>query len=71
MEVFSAFGLLVLVGLPIPITLLFGALLFDLAVLIYVTITSKASRKGKPHGFELVPRAQRERESQKKVAWEH
>ena len=71
MEVFSAFGLLVLVGLAIPITLLFGALLFDLAVLIYVTITSKASRKGKPHGFELVPRAQRERERQKKVAWEH
>ena len=71
MEVFSAFGLLVLVGLAIPITLLFGALLFDLAVLIYVTIASKASRKRKTHGFELVPRARRERESQKKVAWEH
>jgi hypothetical protein len=57
MEVFSAFGLIVLVGLAIPITLVLGALLFDLAVLVYVAIRPKVSRNRKPHGFELVPRA--------------
>jgi hypothetical protein len=59
MEVFSAFGLLVLVGLAIPIALVLGALLFDLAVLVYLAITPKVSHHRKPRGFELVPRAPR------------
>ncbi len=71
MEVFATFGLIILVGLVFPIALLFVALLFDLAVLLYVTVAAKISRKRKPHGFVLVPRARGERESQRKVAWGH
>ena len=40
MEVFATFGLIVLVGLAFPIVLLFSALVFDLAVVIYVVIAS-------------------------------
>jgi hypothetical protein len=60
MEVFATFGLIVLVGLALPITLVLVALLFDFALLVYVTIAKKTSGKRKPHGFELVPRAGRE-----------
>ena len=60
MEVFATFGLIVLVGLALPIMLVLVALLFDFALLVYVTIAKKTSRKTKPHGFELVPRAARE-----------
>jgi hypothetical protein len=60
MEVFATFGLIVLVGLALPITLVLVALLFDFALLVYVTIAKKTPRKTKPHGFELVPRAGRE-----------
>jgi hypothetical protein len=48
MEVFATFGLIVLVGLAIPILILFSALLFDLAVVIYVVIASKGKRTRKP-----------------------
>ncbi len=41
MEVFATFGLILLVGLAFPIALLFAALLFDLAVVLYVVITTK------------------------------
>jgi hypothetical protein len=71
MEVFSAFGLIVLVGLAIPIALVLGALLFDLAVVVYLAITPKVSRNRKPHGFELVPRAPRKDEGDLKPAWQH
>jgi hypothetical protein len=47
MEVFATFGLIVLVGLAIPILLLFSALVFDLAVVIYVVIASKGKRTRK------------------------
>lgn len=46
MEVFATFGLIVLVGLAIPIILLFAGLTFDLAVLLYVMIARKGIRKG-------------------------
>jgi hypothetical protein len=45
MEVFSAFGLIMLVGLVLPIFLIFSALLFDLAVVVYVMITTRRSQK--------------------------
>jgi hypothetical protein len=45
MEVFATFGLILLVGLAFPIALLFAALLFDLAVVLYVVITTKAPQK--------------------------
>ncbi|HEY5021192.1 MAG TPA: hypothetical protein VII30_01765 [Gemmatimonadaceae bacterium] len=44
MEVFATFGLIVLVGLAIPILFLFSALIFDLAVVIYVVIAGMRSR---------------------------
>jgi hypothetical protein len=44
MEVFATFGLIILVGLAIPILLLFSALIFDLAVVIYVVIAGIRSR---------------------------
>ena len=44
MEAFATFGLIVLVGLAIPILFLFSALIFDLAVVIYVVIAGMRSR---------------------------
>ena len=38
MEVFATFALILLVGLVIPIMLLLGALIFDLAVVFYLAI---------------------------------
>lgn len=48
MEVFATFGLIMLVTMAIPIALLFSALIFDLAVIIYVGIASMGTRKRKP-----------------------
>lgn len=47
MEVFATFGLILLVGLAFPIALLFAALLFDFAVVLYVVITTKPRQKRK------------------------
>jgi hypothetical protein len=67
MEVFATFGLIVLVGLAIPILLLFSALVFDLAVVIYVLIASIGSWRRKPRTFGAVPRSGGERQSQRTV----
>ena len=53
MEVFSAFGLLMLVGLALPIMLVFSALLFDLAVVVYVMITTRHSHAKRPRAVFL------------------
>jgi membrane protein implicated in regulation of membrane protease activity len=53
MEVFSAFGLLMLVGLALPILLIFSALLFDLAVVVYVMITSRHSQRKQTRATSL------------------
>jgi hypothetical protein len=47
MEVFATFGLIMLVTMAIPIALLFSALVFDLAVIIYVGIASIGTLKRK------------------------
>jgi hypothetical protein len=56
MEVFSAFGLLMLVGLALPILLVLSALLFDLAVVVYVMITTRPSHAKRPRAA-LLPAA--------------
>ena len=52
MEVFATFGLIVLVGLAIPIILLFAALVFDLVVVLYAVATTTRIRKRKRRGGE-------------------
>lgn len=47
MEVFVTFLLIVFVGMAIPITLIFAALMFDLVALLYAMIARKGIRKGK------------------------
>jgi len=63
MEVFATFGLIVLVGLAIPITLLFAALVFDLVVVLHAMLTTKRIRKRKPRIVEAAVRGDRESES--------
>jgi hypothetical protein len=70
MEVFATFGLIVLVGLAIPIILIFGALTFDLVVVIYAVIARIGSRKRKPRTFGAAVRSGGEREGQERaVVW--
>ena len=72
MEVFATFGLIMLVTMAIPIALLFSALVFDLAVVIYVVIGSIGSWKRKPRNFGAVARSGGERQSQRTVVvWAH
>ena len=63
MEVFATFGLIVLVGLAIPIMLLFAALVFDLVVVLHAMLTTKRIRKRKPRIVEAAVRGDRESES--------
>lgn len=63
MEVFATFGLIVLVGLGIPILLLLSALVFDLVVVIYAVTTRIGSRKRKPRAFGTVARSVGQRDS--------
>jgi len=63
MEVFATFGLIVLVGLGIPILLLLSALVFDLVVVIYAVTTRIGSRKRKPSTFGTVARSVGQRDS--------
>jgi hypothetical protein len=63
MEVFATFGLIVLVGLGIPILLLLSALVFDLVVVIYAVTTRIGSRKRKPRTFGTVARSVGQRDS--------
>jgi membrane protein implicated in regulation of membrane protease activity len=53
MEAFPAFGLLMLVGLAFPILLIFSALLFDLAVVVYVMITTRHNQRKRTRGTSL------------------
>ena len=72
MEVFVTFGLIVLVGLAIPILLLFSALVFDLVVVIYVMIAGMGSRKRKRRVLGSVARSIGVRESRgTTVGWEY
>lgn len=71
MEVFATFGLIVLVGLAIPITLLFGALVFDLMVVLYAMAATKRIRKRKPRGVETAVRRDRKKESPGIVVFEY
>jgi hypothetical protein len=71
MEVFATFGLIVLVGLAVPILLVFSALVFDLIAVIYVVITTRGSRKRKPGTFGAVAPSGIPRESRgSTVVWE-
>ncbi len=71
MEVFATFGLIVLVGLAIPITLLFAALVFDLVVVLYAMLTTKRIRKRKARSVEAAVRGDRERETRGIVVFEY
>jgi len=72
MEVFATFGLIVLVGLAIPIVLLFLALVFDLAVVIYVVIASVGNRTRKPGTSGALARYSGAREKRwTVVGWAH
>ena len=72
MEVFTTFGLIVLVGLAIPILLLFSALMFDLVVVIYVLIAGMRSRNRKTRPLGTVARSIGVRESRgTAVVWEY
>jgi len=72
MEVFATFGLILLVGLAIPILLLFSALVFDLVVVIYVMIAGIGSRKRKRRTLGTVARSIAERKSRvAPVVWEY
>ena len=72
MEVFATFGLILLVGLAIPILLLFSALLFDLAVVIYVVIASAGNRMRKPGTSAAVARYSGVRGKRRTViGWAH
>lgn len=63
MEVFATFGLIVLVGLAIPILFLFSALLFDLVIVMYVLFAGMRSRNRKPRTLGTVARSIGTRES--------
>ena len=63
MEVFATFGLIVLVGLAIPILFLFSALLFDLVVVLYVLFAGMRSRNRKPRALGTVAQPIGTRES--------
>ncbi|MGZ3331526.1 MAG: hypothetical protein ACXU9O_01795 [Gemmatimonadaceae bacterium] len=69
MEVFATFGLIMLVGLAFPIALLFMALLFDLAVFLYVVITTKPSQKRKPRSTLVA--TGRDRVKHRRIAFAH
>jgi len=56
-EVFATFGLIVLVGLAIPILFLFSALLFDLVVVMYVLLAGMRNRNGKRRTLGNVARS--------------
>ena len=71
MEVFATFGLIVLVGLAIPITLLFGALVFDLVVVLYAAATTTRIRKRKRRGVETAVRGDRKGERPGIVVFEY
>lgn len=72
MEVFVTFGLIVLVGLAIPILLLFSALVFDLVVVIYVMIAGMGSRKRERRVLGSVARSIGVREGRgTTVGWEY
>jgi len=71
MEVFATFGLIVLVGLGIPITLLFAALVFDLVVVLYEMLATKRIRKRKPLSVEGAVRGGRKTESPGIVVFEY
>jgi hypothetical protein len=71
-EVFVTFGLIVLVGLAIPILLLFSALVFDLVVVIYVMIAGMGSRKRKRRVLGSMARSIGVRESRgTTVGWKY
>jgi hypothetical protein len=69
MEVFATFGLIVLVGLAFPIALLFAALLFDLAVVLYVVITAKPRQKRMPR--KSLVATGKERVEHRRIAFAH
>jgi hypothetical protein len=72
MEVFTTFGLIVLVGLALPIVLIFFALVFDLGVVIYVLIASVGDRTRKPGTSGAVARYSGAREKPRlAVGWAH
>ncbi|HEY8852646.1 MAG TPA: hypothetical protein VIM36_10720 [Gemmatimonadaceae bacterium] len=72
MEVFATFGLIILVGLAIPILLLFSALMFDLAVVIYVAIARMRTRVRFRRTPGTVPRSIGPRESRgTAVVWKY
>jgi hypothetical protein len=72
MEVFATFVLILLVGLAIPILLLFSALVFDLVVVIYVMIAGMGSRKRKRRALGTVAQSIAERKSRvAPVVWEY
>jgi hypothetical protein len=71
-EVFATFGLIMLVTMAIPIALLFSALVFDLAVVIYVVIGSLGSRKKTPGTAGAAARYSGAKERRRTVvAWAH
>jgi hypothetical protein len=69
MEVFSAFALLMLVGLALPIMLVFSALLFDLAVVIYVMITTRPGHVKRPR--PALPAKITARVEHRRIAFNH
>jgi hypothetical protein len=69
MEVFSAFGLILLVGLALPIALIFAALLFDLGVFLYVVITTRPSKKKQPRAILVA--TEREEVEHRRIAFSH
>jgi len=71
MELFATFGLIILVGLAIPILLLFSALIFDLVVVIYVAIARMRTRV-RFRSLGTVPHSIGLRESRgTAVVWKH
>ena len=72
MEVFATFGLIVLVGLAIPILFLFSALLFDLVVVMYVLFAGMRSRNRGRATLGNVARSVGTKESRNTaVVWEY
>ena len=72
MELFATFGLIVLVGLAIPILLLFSALIFDLALVIYVVIAGIRGRVRFHRTFGTMERSIGVRESRgTAVVWKY
>lgn len=69
MEVFATFGLILLVGLAFPIALLFAALLFDLAVVLYVVITTRPRQKRKAR--KSLVAIGKERVEHRRIAFAH